>query len=141
MLELDITDFFNSECPSDYSASRAEIGHNAAMGTFQASLEAAQGYDFIKGDIEAREAIQNHFKAYGSWEDDIESLPDIELNAVLIQDISASIREYLSDFGANTAYWWDWNEYQELAEQGSVSGRLFGGPTSTDGRIYFTLEE
>jgi hypothetical protein len=140
-MELDITDFFNTECPSDYSASVAEIGQNAGPDTFFACLEASEGWDFIKGDEDTRQAIRDHFAAYGAWEvEEIETWSDIGMNALLIQDISAEMRDHLGDFGKD-ANDWNWQEYQDACDQGLVSGRLFGGPMSIDGRIYYYVGE
>lgn len=141
MYELDITDFFNSECPSDYCASVAEIGRSAGTDTWTAAIEASDDWDFIKENAEIRQELRDHFKEYGAWsEDEINAWSDSELNALLIQDISGTMRDYLGALGEN-ADAWDWKEYQKQSENGNLSGRLFGGPLSDDGRVYFTIGE
>lgn len=123
-LEINITDFFNSECPSDYSASRAEIGDNAEQDIWQAANECE--YNFITDDT--REEVRTHF-AYLFAE--IASWPDSELNALLIQDISENMRDFLG-FGVTTDAW-DWDSYENSE---NVSHRLFKGD---DEEIYFSI--
>ena len=130
-LEINITDFFNSECPSDYSASRAEIGDNAGQDTWQAANECE--YNFITGDT--REEVRAHFASFGAWsEEEIASWPDSELNALLIQDISGNMRDLLGGFGV-FADAWDWDTYEN---DENTSGRLF---KDDDGEIYFSIGE
>lgn len=138
-MEIDITEFFNSETPSDYSASMAEIGRNAASDTWQAANEAAEEYDFIKGDMEIREAIIEHFVSMGFSEGDaMQSWPNCQINAALIQEISSQMREFNSGFG-ESGETWDWQEYRRQSEEGSINGRLFGGELSVDGRVYIYI--
>lgn len=138
-MEIDITEFFNSETPSDYSASMAEIGRTAASDTWQAANEATEEYDFIKGNTEIRDAIIAHFVDMGFSEgDEMQSWPNCQINALLIQEISSLMREFNSGFGESGEAW-DWQEYQRQSEQGNLSGRLFGGELSVDGRIYICI--
>lgn len=135
-MDLDITDFFNSECASDYSASVNEIGRNAAADTWQAAKEASEEWDWIKGDDEIRQALRDHFKEYGAWSDDeIGAWSDSELNALLIQDISGNMRDYTGSFGANTENW-NWEEYEIECQSGNCRGNLFVG---IDERVYFVI--
>ena len=71
-LELKITEFFNSECPSDYSASVAEIGWNAGANTFGAALECEFNFvnDETRQDISAN--MRDYLDSFGdnsdSWD-------------------------------------------------------------------------
>ena len=129
-MELNITKFFNETCARDYQASIAEIGWNAAKDTWSAAIEDSEDYMFVTEDN--KEEIQSHFRAYGAWtQEEIEAWSDIELNAILIQDIAGAMREF-EELAVS-----DWQEWEELCEKGIVSSRLFGGDLSVDGEIYF----
>ena len=97
-MEIDITEFFYSECPSDFSASVAEIGRDAARDTWQAANEVAEDYNFVND--QNRDAIIDHFNSMGfSESEDMKHWLDSEINALLIQDISFVMRDYLGCFG------------------------------------------
>lgn len=133
-MELNITKFFNEACAKDYQASIAEIGENAARDTWQAAIDDSPVYMFVNDDT--RDDIQAHFRAYGAWsEDEIKAWSDIELNAILIQDIAGSIREFRELAEG------DWEEWEELCNAGTCSSRLFGGDLSVNGEIYFYIGE
>lgn len=130
-MEINITEFFNNECPSDYSASRAEIGNNAGQDTWQAAQEC--DYNFMTDAT--RDNVREHFASFGAWsEDEIASWSDSELNALLIQDISSNMRDFLGGFGV-MADCWDWDTYEN---DDTVSHRLFKGE---DDEIYFYIGE
>lgn len=133
-MEIDITDFFNNCAPMDYSASRAEIGDNAGQDTWAAAVEDAPDWPLLDTD-EKRQAFREHAGDFGAWSDEeIAQWSDDELTALFIQMIAGDIREADLDTTAP-----DWARYQEWIEDGAASGRLYGGPMSTDGRIYYYL--
>lgn len=130
-MELDITDFFNGAAPRDYSASQAELGRDAGAITWGQACKDAPSYPLLDTE-EKREAFRDHVKGYGAWsEEEIASWTDNELTALLLQDISADIRDTRMEPDA-----FDWEKYEEGANAGRYRGNLFKG---TDGRIYFTL--
>lgn len=129
-MELNITEFFNNECPRDFSASCAEIGQDAGRVTYSAAKETAPEYNFLDTP-EKQEAYRENLRSLG-FGDDADKFSALELNAIFLQDISASIRDFEIDGGI------DWSEYYELSEQGVLSGALF---QANDGRIYFSFEE
>lgn len=134
--ELDITELFNSICPRDYFASVAEIGNNAGQVTWAAACEDAADYSLLDSD-EKRETFRRHVKGFGAWDDEeIRAWTDNELNALLLQMISGDMRE--SGLDQRPV---DWEQYQRDCESGQCGGRIFGGPMSTNGRVYYCIEE
>lgn len=135
-MELNITRFWNEATPRDYSASCAELGNDAGKITWSHAVEDAPDYNFLDTD-EKREEMRAHVRSMGAWSDDeIAAWSDDELNALLLQCIAGDIRDVPGMSGPED---WDWNKYQELCEQGMCSSRLFGGPLSTDGEVYYTI--
>lgn len=135
-MELDITDFFNDCAPMDYSASVAELGQSAGADTWRAAVDDAPDYALLDTE-EKRQAFRAHVAGYGAWSDDeIAAWSDDELTALLIQIIAGDIRDADLDTTAP-----DWGAYQALRGTGTISGRLFGGPMSVDGRVYYYIGE
>jgi hypothetical protein len=132
-MELDITEFFESCNPADFSASAAELGKNAARITWQASLEEAENTHLLETPAQF-DAFRDYMKGFGAWEDDeINGWTAEECNALLIQVISGDIRESCLDTSCP-----DWAEYEEGAEAGQYSGRICQGD---DGKIYYYIGE
>lgn len=136
-MEIDITDFFKNAAPMDYSASVAEIGHDAGPATWRAANEDSADYPIIDTD-EKREAFRSFVRSAGAWSDDeINAWSNSELNALAMQWISGDMREVPGiDMGADMSDA-DWKRYQKMSEAGTVSGSLFKG---ADGRIYWQIE-
>ncbi len=94
-MDINVSKLINQEfySPFDFSASVAEIGRDAGKLTWQASLEESDEINLLDTD-EKKQAYREHISAYGAWdEDEINAWSDIELNALLIQEISGDIRE------------------------------------------------
>jgi hypothetical protein len=132
-MELDITQFFREAGWIDYSASRAEIGDDAGPVTWRAACEDADEWSILTSD-QAREAFRHHVRGYGAWsEEEIAAWSDTELNALCMQCIAGDAREVP---GMSCAEDWDWEEYERLAQEGTISSRLFEG---IDGRVYYYI--
>ena len=135
-MELEITDLFKTLAPRDYAASVAEIGDDAGAVTWQAAREDAPLYLITD---QSRDALRAHFADYGAWSDeDIAAWSDRDLAALLLQFIAGDFREafpHRRTGDSVTAA--DWLNLEAMADNGQVSGRLFGGPLSVDGRIYY----
>jgi hypothetical protein len=128
-MEIDITEFFQTAAPRDYSASAAELGQNAGAITWGHAVEDSEDYMLLQTE-DQRQAFRDHVSGCGAWDDDeINAWSDIELNALLIQFIAGDIRE--ADLDTENP---NWDEYQKGAEAGQYSGNLFLG---IDGRIYY----
>lgn len=138
MMELNITDFFNNAAPRDYSASKMELGDNAGAITWNHAVEDSAEWNFLDTD-EKREEFRAYVKTFGAWSDEeISAWSDTELNALLLQLISGDIREVPDMNGPED---WDWALYQEYAEEGIISGRMYGGCMSVDGQVYYSISE
>ena len=84
-MEIDITEFFNSADPFEFSHRRSEGGPNAGPETWQAALrEGAESP--ILTTPEQLDALRGHLRGYGAWSPD-------ECNALLVQLIIGDIRE------------------------------------------------
>ena len=134
-MELDITDFFlGCDNPQQYSASVAEYGARASKITWANAYRDAEAHPLLRTTEEIA-AAQKYFASMGAWSDhEIRQWPLEELNAILMQDIAASMREGGLESDATPE---DWEEYYARAYDGQVSGNLF---KSDDGRIYYTIE-
>lgn len=134
--EIDITHLFNNADfrPSYYSASCAELGQNAGRITWQNAVDRSEENDLLLTD-EKRENFRGYISGFGAWTDEeINAWTDVELNALLLQMISGDIRESGLDVSSP-----NWEEYQQGADNGQYSGRLYGGPLTVDGRIYYCI--
>ena len=130
-IELDITDFYYNSVPSDYSASRMELGDNAGAITWGHACEDAPDYNLLDTD-EKREEFKAYIWDFGAWTDEeINTRSSVELNALLMQLIAGDIRDGpLADNSEN------WEGYQEWVNAGQCSGNLFKGD---DERIYYYI--
>ena len=134
-MELDITGFFlGCDNPQQYSASVAEYGDRAGQLTWDNARRDADAHPLLQTTEEIA-AAQKYFAGMGAWSDhEVRQWPLEELNAILMQDIAASMREGGLESDATPE---DWEEYYARAYDGQVSGNLF---KSDDGRIYYTIE-
>ena len=134
-MELDITDFFLScDNPQQYSASVAEYGDRAGPMTWANACRDATPRPLLHTKEEVT-AARDYFASMGAWsKQEVHDWTLDELNAVLIQDIAASMREGNLDSHATSE---DWEYYEALTHTGQVSGNLF---KSDDGRIYYFIE-
>jgi len=108
----------------DYSASIAEIGHNAGPDTWNAAMADCMQYEMLSDSEEIAE-FKSDVEEYGAWsEEEIAGWSDQECNALFVQFISAELREK-GDM--------DWDEYEKQSEAGQVSGRLY----HSEGETYY----
>lgn len=125
-MELDVTtmmDAINDSPP--LVGSIAQYGKDAARYTWNNSKAFAKEHALLKTD-EERDEARAHFRSYGAWDDEeIAAWSEEELQAIVCQEVAHQISE-LDMFDTT-------EEYQEAAERGTVSGRLYPG---TDGRWY-----
>lgn len=136
-MELNITEFFNTAYPFNYSASVAEMGADAGVSTWRNACQQAAKSAILDTD-EKREAFRKFAGDSGGWSDDeIAAWSNEELDALCIQWISGDMREPVGfELGADSTAE-DWAEYQAQSEAGNVAGRLF---KAEDGAIYWTCE-
>jgi hypothetical protein len=135
-MEIDVTDFFNTADPSEYSASRAERGFNAGKITWAAAMARAaeRPRNRMLNTPEQLEAFAGHMAGFGAWSDEeIDAWTVNEANALFIQLVSGDMREAGMDDPAT----FDWDEYEKNCAAGRVNGNFFKGD---DGRVYYTLD-
>jgi hypothetical protein len=92
-MEIDITEFFNSAEPYEFSASCAERGPNAGPETWRNALEEGARTPLLTTPDQL-DALRDHVRGYGAWErEEIDAWSPTECNALFIQLISGDIRE------------------------------------------------
>lgn len=135
-MELDITEFFNTACPRDYSASVAEIGADAGPSTWRAACDDSADYPLLDTE-EKRDDFRAFVHGSGGWtEEEIAAWTDQELNALCLQWIAGDIRECL-EWGHKRGEVDAWTYYEKLANDGIVPSRLF---RADDGRIFWSMD-
>lgn len=127
MPELDVTHMVADASEMfELSGSRVEHGQNAGQITWANSLAYAAEHPLLSTE-EMRDDARSYFAEFGAWdEDEIAGWSDAELDAIMAQDVAHAIREM--DVAK------DYEDYQRLVEQGTLSGNLYRGD---DGRWYF----
>jgi hypothetical protein len=134
-MEIDITEFFNSAEPFEFSASMAERGQNAGRETWRNAV--AEGTDSpLLTTPEQIEALRQWAKESGGWDAaERAAWSDAECNALFIQLISGDMRELESlCMGDNGEI--DWQEAEKLSHAGTIGGNLYRGD---DGKVYYYL--
>ncbi len=107
-MELNITRFFNTESAFDYSASCAEIGDDAGKRTWNNAVIASHNHADLLDTDDKKDTFRAYVKTFGAWdENEIAAWTDNELTALLIQLISASMRENGLDSSEP-----DWEAYE-----------------------------
>jgi len=141
MLELDITDFFQTEEPYNFSASCFEMGDNAGTITWNNAKKEAENYLYwldtkAYNGTECRDVLRYWFGQFGAWEkDEIAGWNDQELIALLIQFISGDIR----DAGLDNDHWSeiDWEASEQGQQEGTYSGNIFYVPETQ--KVYYSI--
>ena len=132
-MEVNITHFFNTAEPMDYSASVAEIGADAGPATWAAACDDSADNMLLDDDAK-RDAFKAHIAGFGAWSDEeVAAWSEVELNALFIQLISGDMRE--ADIGPESTAD-DWIAYEERAHAGQCGGNIF---RATDGEVYYSL--
>lgn len=125
-MQIDITDFFNTACARDYSASIAEIGRDAGADTWRAACDDAPDYPMLD-TAEKREAFKAYISTWGAWNDaEIEAM---NLDALFLQSIAGDMRDAGLDVRPV-----DWAAYEARAEKGNIATSIYPGD---DGRVYY----
>lgn len=139
-MELDITEFFNTAAPMDYSASVAEIGRDAGPDTWRAANDDALDYSALLDTPEKRAAFIAHLRDMGfSDGEEMAEWPTLKLVALFMQLIAGDMREAGLDADSTLD---DWAHYEADASEGVVAGRIFKGDVPGNagfGRIFYYL--
>lgn len=105
----------------------ANLGQDAGELTWRASQRHATALVLSEGQ---KGAFRDWVRSSGGWDDEeIDAWPDTKLAALCVQWVSGDIRECFGDDLPDDPREWDWADYNERAERGSVSSTLylFGG--------------
>lgn len=123
-MEIDITKFFNEEDGYQFSAR-----------TWRNAVKEGETSPLLKTEEELQ-ALRDYVKDFGAWEEEeIAAWSPAEVNGLFIQLISGDMRE-IESLCTNDDGSIDWEEYERLAEKGTIGGNLYRGD---DGRIYYNL--
>ncbi len=124
--EIKVTEFVKNASPELYSASIAETGlTNIGKITWNNALESS--YEFVTE--ENREYFLDYFLSFGAWEkEEIDSID--ELNALFIQELSATIREHEG---------YSEEELEKYMEEGIISSCLYHPFQTVDREYYFYI--
>lgn len=136
-MNLDITAFWRTCAPMDYSASVAEIGRSAGPDTWRAACDDSAD-NLILDNADKLSAFRDFVRSSGGWDDEeVAAFSGLDLNALCLQWISGDIREAQSTCRGDTEGF-DWAQYEIGAESGRHSGRLY---RAADGSVYFEIGE
>ena len=121
--------------PWDCSNSAANLGPNAGALTWQASQRAASALALTE---EQKEEFRDFVRSSGGWdEEETAAFSDAELTALCVQWIARDIREGFGDDLPDDPAEWDWADYNEQAERGSVSSNLY----LHDGKLFWSCAQ
>lgn len=134
MCDVDVTRLIADADPFDFSASIAERGKNAGPDTWaNAKAEATERPLTIKN----RERVKGFFAEFGAWErEEIAAWTDAELDALVLQYASGDLREVQALCPGDGLGGIDWIEAEELAEAGTIGGRLY----ASGEQLFISLE-
>lgn len=136
-MEIDITALVAERDMSEFSASRAELGNNAAKITWANACDRASEDDPPLLSTDQLPRFRRYVKEFGAWsEEEIAAWDHGECCALMIQFAAGDVREAQSLTPGDGLGDIDWPAYEKLAEEGTASGRIF---TSAD-RIYYSID-
>jgi hypothetical protein len=132
MFTVNITQFLQTECMRDYSASQAELGPTAGRDTWQACTENAPDWNFIPAD--ELDYFREWLAHWGAWDrTEIAAMSDAELQALCLQWIAADARNTGADKPDA-----DWSAIRADQESGRVPSSIY---RDDDGSIYWECNE
>ena len=135
--EIDVTPIFASPGfdPWDCSNSVANLGQDAGELTWRASRRFASALSLT---AEQKEAFRDFVRSSGGWgEEEIAAWSDEELTALCVQRIAGDIREGFGDDLPDDPAEWDWEDYNQRAERGSVPSTLY----LHDGKLFWSCAQ
>lgn len=134
-MEINITKFFNESDAFDFASSQFERGENAGQETWNNAIAQASTSPMLSTPEEL-EAMRDWVLSSGGWnQEEIAAWSDEELNALFIQLISGDMRQ-IEDLCSNEDGEPDWTKYEEIANEGRISGSLFHADS---GEIFYYL--
>lgn len=116
MPEYDVTHLVEEVDCGMLSGSVAELGPAAGRITWNNSLQEGRDRPLVTED--QMEELRSYFADYGAWdEEEIAGWTLEDMNGMVVQEAASNVRE-MEAFDT-------YEEYQEAAERGSVSGQLW----------------
>ena len=137
-MDIDITAFFTTADPFDFSHSIVEGGRNAGEETWAAAVAEGTSTPLLTTPDQL-EAMRVWVVDFGAWSDEeIAGWSDAEVNALFIQFVSGDMREAGLDQDPDDE---DWGDYEARAEKGKCSDNIFRVIDGETGEttIYFSL--
>lgn len=139
-MEIDVTDFVTNEDPAEFSASREELGQDAARITWRNAMDYAAKAPMLTTEDQI-EALRDDARRSGGWEPaEIATWSDQHCNALFVQMVAAEMREAHMQAGDLESFIWE--GYEADIAAGRVAGLLYRGdvPDSEGyGRIFYWL--
>lgn len=135
-MEIDITDFIRTAETHDFSASRMELGNDAAKITWNNAVREASSTQFITDTT--RDQFESWARDFGAWEAaEIAAWSLNECNALLIQHIAGDLNELESLPWSDTdEFNINWKKADRLSNEGIIGGNIYKGD---NGRVYFYM--
>lgn len=131
-MEINITKLVDLGDFAHFSASRAELGDNAAAETWSNAIDQAKARRILKPA--EREAFRDYARDFGAWDDDeISAWSAYECDALLIQMVAGDMQEAESLCPGEGPGGIDWTAYETLSQEGTVSGRVY----ASGAKVYF----
>lgn len=137
-MDINISAFWGEFCPSDYSASAAEIGQSAGPDTWRAACEHRNEWPVLP-NADALEAFRAMVRGSG-FSDDVDTYEPEKLRALALQWLSGDIRDaFQLPFGQRIdPVSIDWPAVQARMESGQVSGTFY---RADDGQVFWGIYE
>lgn len=133
MTEINITKLATEGDLFEFSASRAERGQNAGPETWANAKVEAADRPMLDGDDLTD--FRDYVRGFGAWDDqEIDAWDATECNALFVQMVAGDMREAESLCPGDGPGGVDWDAYEALAQEGTVSSRVF---TSGDEVFYY----
>ena len=132
--EIDVSPLLASPGFSPWNCynSVANLGQDAGELTWRASQRHASALSLT---AEQKEALRDFVRSSGGWdEEEIAAWSEADLTALCVQWISGDVREGFGDDLPDDPAEWDWEDYAERAERGSVSSTLY----LHDGKLFWS---
>lgn len=136
MPDINITRLINDADPFAFSHSIAEGGKNAGPETWAAANAEAEERPLL--DVGDRDAVRDFFAGFGAWgPEEIAAWSSAELDALVLQYASGDLREVQDLCPGDGLGGIDWAEAEELAQAGTISGRLY----ASGDELFIMLED
>ena len=121
--------------PWDCFNSVANLGQDAVGLTWRTSQRFAPALVLSEGQ---KEAFRDFVRSSGGWdEEETAAFSDTDLTALCVQWIAGDIREGFGDGVSNDPAEWDWEDYNQRAERGSVPSTLY----LHDGKLFWSCAQ